>query len=202
MRKLSVKHLDELYEEEPPTPQRDNRNNLRNALKSFEDFKMHEDIQDRQEAPALVAHVPEGDGGATPVMLQNIPESVKNWPEGGIRPKGGAEWYKHTNTKTTMEATTVTADDQLHNSKSIQGESVNAAEAAPPKFVEADGLVDGDEECDSTTDSTNHQFMDPNDGASKHRLRASLKACTSKWRRAVKKLDSKPLQEGCIPLQV
>ncbi|CAM6029808.1 unnamed protein product [Sphagnum balticum] len=200
MRKLSVKHLDELYEEEPPTPQRDNRNNLRNALKSFEDFKMHEDIQERQEAPA-VAHVPEGDGGASPVMLQNIPESVKNWPEGGIRPKGGAGWYKHTNTKITKEATTATADDQLHNSKSTQGESVNAAETTPPKFVEA-GELDGDEECDSSTDTTNHQFMDPNDGASKHRLRASLKACTSKWRRAVKKLDSKPLQEGCIPLQV
>ncbi|CAK9253515.1 unnamed protein product [Sphagnum jensenii] len=47
MRKLSVKHLDELYEEEPPSPQRDNRNNLRNALKSFEDFKMNGDMQEK-----------------------------------------------------------------------------------------------------------------------------------------------------------
>jgi hypothetical protein len=189
MRKLSVKHLDELYEEEPPSPQRDNRNNLRNALKSFEDFKMNGDIQEKQEDDVVVHGSSEG--------ADNKSSAIR----------GNPEIAKHTKA----------ADDnkQLQSSKSIWDDHVNSNNAGSDSRelmsklgAEVEGDDKGHEECDNIESSTNQYsqlFMDSKDGAaaaSKHRIRASLKACTLKWRKAVRKHESKPSLDGCASLQV
>ncbi|CAK9219597.1 unnamed protein product [Sphagnum troendelagicum] len=193
MRKLSVKHLDELYEEEPPSPQRDNRNNLRNALKSFEDFKMNGDIQEKQEDDVVVHGSSEG--------ADNKSSAIQSNPELAKPTKGGGA-----------------ADDnkQLKSSKSIWDNHVNSNNAGSDSWelmskmgAEVEGDDKGHEECENIESSTNQYsqlFMDSKDGAaaaaSKHRIRASLKACTLKWRKAVRKHESKPSLDGCASLQV
>lgn len=205
MRKLSVKHLDELYEEEPPSPQRDNRNNLRNALKSFEDFKMNGDIQEKQEDNAVAHGSSEGADNKSSAIQSN-PELAKPTKGGGA-----AEWYN----KNSMKKEAADDNNKLQSGKLIWDGHVNSNNAGSDSWelmsklgAEVEGDDKGHEECDNIESSTNQYsqlFMDLKDGggaASKHRIRASLKACTLKWRKAVRKHESKPSLDGCASLQV
>jgi hypothetical protein len=109
------------------------------------------------------------------------------------------------------------ADDnnKLQSGKLIWDGHVNSNNAGSDSWelmsklgAEVEGDDKGHEECDNIESSTNQYsqlFMDLKDGggaASKHRIRASLKACTLKWRKAVRKHESKPSLDGCASLQV
>lgn len=182
LRKLSVKHVEEEGGVDL-SPRVDNRHNLRNALKSFEDFKLkdgklEEEIQSDAASGISIGSV--------------IPESVRNWPEGGIKPKGGAEWYKDPSsiTEKSPHSKSLKEDPVSTQTQTIHKKSVSEAAEA----LDFDNWSSGSQE-------GIYQALKHKDGLhDKHGLRATLKACTLKWRKAVKKID-KPLQEGGIPLQ-
>lgn len=181
MRKLSVKHTDEESGTEL-SARSDHRHNLRNALKSLEDFKMKDGSLDEQPGSA---------SGSTSGMV--IPESVRNWPEGGIRPKGGADWYR--------DSASITVKSP--HSRSVKEEPISMhIHAFHKKSASEDtGIECGEWEKFSSGNPEGFALsLDNKDGLHhRHGLRATLKACTLKWRKAAKKLD-KPLQEGSIPL--
>lgn len=179
MRKLSVKHTDEDSGTEL-SARSDHRHNLRNALKSLEDFKMKDGSLDDQLQSVSA-------GGLV------IPESVRNWPEGGVRPRGGADWYR--------DSASITV--RSPHSRSVKEEPIsNLIPALHKKSASEDtGIECGEWERFSCGNPEGFALsLDNKDGLHhKHGLRATLKACTLKWRKAAKKLD-KPLQEGSIPL--
>lgn len=180
MRKLSVKNADEeSCTGTEVSGKSDHRHNLRNALKSLEDFKMKDGCLDEQPGSAT---------GSTSGLV--IPESVRNWPEGGIKPKGGADWYRDS-------AISVKSP----HSRSVKEEPISYQVSA---FHKKSASEDTGGEWERFSCGNPEGFalsLDHRDGLHhKHGLRATLKACTQKWRKAAKKLD-KPLQEGSIPLQ-
>lgn len=178
MRKLSLKHTDE--ETVPENSARsDHRHDLRNALRSLEDFKMKDGGADEQPGSA---------SGSTSGMV--IPESVRNWPEGGIKPKGGADWYR--------DSALITVKSP--HSRSVKEEPISSQ---IPAFHKKSASEDTGIECGEwerySTGNPEGFGMSLDSRDHKHGLRATLKACTLKWRKAAKKLD-RPLQEGSIPL--
>ena len=178
MRKLSVKHTEEESVVDL-SARTDNRHNLRTALKSFEDFKMKDGMLDENLA---------SDSASGPV----IPESVRNWPEGGIKPKGGADWYR--------DSASITVKSP--HSRSVKEEPISNSVPAFHKKSQSEDIECGEWERFSSGNPGGLALsLDNKDGLyHKHSLRATLKACTLKWRKAAKRLD-KPLQEGSIPLQ-
>ncbi|KAG0583524.1 hypothetical protein KC19_3G143800 [Ceratodon purpureus] len=179
MRKLSVKHTDEETVAVDLSARTDNRHNLRNALKSFEDFKMKDGMPDEQP-------LSESASGSV------IPESVRNWPEGGIKPRGGADWYR--------DSTSISVKSP--HSRSVKEEPISNHIPVFHKKSQSEDIECGEWERFSSTNPDGLSLsLDHKDGLHhKHGLRATLKACTLKWRKAAKKLD-KPLQEGSIPLE-
>lgn len=179
MRKLSVKHTDEESGAVDLSARTDNRHNLRNALKSFEDFKMKDELLNEK----LLS---ESASGAV------IPESVRNWPEGGIKLKGGADWYR--------DSASITVKSP--HSRSVKEEPISSHVPAFHKKSQSEDIEFGEWERFSSRNPDGLALsLDHKDGLHhKHGLRATLKACTLKWRKAAKKMD-KPLQEGSIPLQ-
>lgn len=182
MRKLSVKHADEESVTEP-SARSDHRHDLRNALKSLEDFKMKDGTLDEQSGSAC---------GSNSGLV--IPESVRNWPEGGIRPRGGADWYrdsasitvKSPHSRSVKEEPISTLIPALHKKSASEDTGIECVEWE--RF--STGNPEGFALSLDSKDVLHH----------KHGLRATLKACTLKWRKTAKKFD-KPLQEGSIPLQ-
>ena len=179
IRKRGSKQMDEDYDD-GSSPRTDNRHNLRNALKSFEDFKMNDEdveVDAEQDCSSVVS------------STSIIPESVRNWPEGGIKAKGGVNWYQDT--------AVVTRRSQ--HSKSLKEHPVTIV----IPNIHKRSVSEDDEVVKSqilNISSRGHsQVVEYGDGLGlqhKHGLRASIKACTLKWRTAVRK----PLQEGGIPL--
>jgi hypothetical protein len=179
MRKLSVKHTDEESVAVDLSARTDNRQNLRDALKSFEEFKIKDGILNERS-------LSEAAGGSV------IPESVRNWPEGGIKATGGADWYR--------DSASITVKSP--HSRSVKEEPISNYVPTIHKKSQSEDIECGEwERLSSGNPDGLALSLDYRDGLHhKHGLRATLKACTLKWRKAAKKLD-KPLQEGSIPLE-
>uniref|UniRef100_A0A7I4EBW2 HNH nuclease domain-containing protein n=1 Tax=Physcomitrium patens TaxID=3218 RepID=A0A7I4EBW2_PHYPA len=177
MRKLSVRQSDEESVIDL-SGRTENRHDLRNTLKFFEDFTLKECALHGQHQSQPACR-----------MSSSIPESVRNWPEGGIKPKGGADWLRDS-ASTKMKSS---------NSKSVKEEPISSVFLTLHKKSASEDIEGADWEIFSGGNSEG--LAEPKDGSHhRHGLRATLKACSLKWRKSVKRLD-KSLQDGSIPLQ-
>lgn len=155
-----------------------NRLGLRNTSTSFEGFKLsdsslHEHLQSESVCD----------------ITSSIPESVRNWPEGGIKPRGGADWYRDSssNKVKTSYSKSVKDEPTLSHCLILHKKSVSE---------DMEGI-----DWERLSSGNSRALVDNKAGLHhRHGLRATIKACSLKWRRAAKRLD-KPLQEGSIPLQ-
>ncbi|XP_024362815.1 uncharacterized protein [Physcomitrium patens] len=165
------------------SPRADNRHNLRNALKSFEDFKMKDGMLDE--------HLHSGSESGASSSNSN-PQSARQFLESDMELKGQVDRFN--------DAASITVKSSY--SRSVKEESNSTQSSVFHKKSASEDIEIGDWEkyVSGGLDGLSHSADLKDCLHPKHSLRATLKACTLKWKKAAKKLD-KPLQEGCIPLQ-